>query len=1268
VRAFQCFIWFLHSSAFFLLGTVGFQPPKVQIKHSSAYQTEDMEYYQSINAYVFGEPVLTKTIKADEAASLPKAVVNKLRQSTILTGPAKTLTPEDIVAVINIKTCRLVKLTGKVWDQLSSGDDIWMLTAKEWKEHSEKVLIHECKARHGKTLMIRNPAALNPRQVYEMVDAYYPHIEKNFTEVVSPALSSPTKLKPATSALPTKKPFLKAYTGSPYRPPAPYSDKRRQQLQQEQAQGGESAGNTPTAGAAREFVRQSASGGQKRTPSPGKSADRNLATSNREQTVFPPLSPTLLRRVGLGRNQQHSHAQMEVQRFQFQQDFPDADTSVLTNDDGYFEETGESPGPLQAAFDGEASPEQKGADRGDLEEHYPAAAAAAVVNAEQGEDGDVYAAEGDGENASEVSTPPPAPTDPAPQLHLHQEPQEQPLQHTEQLRQEGEDRHRAEPHLTFEAPGDSDQDSTASSDDYQYLHDAGSHVHDEVLLGAGDDGTLTTVTNSVMDTFSLQDPSSVSPRSSIHPGNDSRRGSAGQAALEEDLHGLGVEPDAHVDDAVEVEAEGAVHATGTDVDNDDSSVSEASEESNSTVSSAPPPLAPANSHAEGEHGLDGAQLNALPTDLRPSFTLSHQGIEALLDNSDSDASTVSSIPHPVVPANSTAEGELAPDVDAEAGADAELGHISPVAEDLESDSSTVSSIPHPVVPANSTAEGEPIAGAAVALAGYEAHPDGRESPAMSLSSAQSTLTHDVTLPQSVFGMSVSMEGYALPSPFSASADADMSGTEQRSSALESVQESPAVQHLQPSVTWTPSVTVPDSALPDLLGSLGPVDHSGVQGLADTHDSAGVEDRPPLRWQMTEEEGALLEAPCPPAAMTAAEPRIEHAGDVAELGDARVVQTPAVVLTAGGLPHNTDSQARFSGLPHLSASFHLGPGAPHDPAFGPLLDAVLGPALGPTETGLDHGTLDEGVPPLRWQVTEDEGFQQDTAVLSAAPPVLTSALGTTLGASLGPALELDQHHPMADMDVPPLRWQVTQDEGFQADHVMLSPSAPLTTTLGPTLESTLGPALGPAEALLGPSDVDDGIAPLRWQMTTEEFMLDAPNTPPPPSHSRDADRVAVATRAPQPAPADVDPISETITVEPTASAAVLSEAVTAEVVLDEPVAAVAAERDEHSESSDAFHSLPDTGAPTPPPEEASTVVTADLTNLDAIRELAPEDGGEEPTQEAKQVATQPAATLTSGAGAKNPMLTPTKHQVCILLTHCHPCASFVAAVIGITEVR
>jgi hypothetical protein len=160
--------------------------------------------------------------------------------------------------------------------------------------------------------------------------------------------------------------------------------------------------------------------------------------------------------------------------------------------------------------------------------------------------------------------------------------------------------------------------------------------------------------------------------------------------------------------------------------------------------------------------------------------------------------------------------------------------------------------------------------------------------------------------------------------------------------------------------------------------------------------------------MTEEEGALLEAPFWPATTTAADSHREQAaGDVAGLGYAVVAQTAAVVLTAGRLPRIENSDAALSDLPNLSGSFHLPIGAPRDPAFGPLLDAVLGPALGSTDTALDHGVLDEGLPPLRWQVTEDEGFQQDPAVLCPAPPVFASAVDTTLGRCI--ATYLHKHH-------------------------------------------------------------------------------------------------------------------------------------------------------------------------------------------------------------------------------------------------------------------
>ena len=251
-----------------------------------------MDYYQTITAHLLGESQLIKTIRADEASALPRAVVTKLRQTQPTNSNLKTIAPEDILAVVNIKTCRLLKLTGKVWDQLSSGDEIWLVSPKEWKEHSDKVLVHECKIRHGKKLMIRNPAALNPKQLFDMVELYFPNIEKKFTELVSPAATPPPKMK-SPVAIKEKAPFLKAHKGSPNKNGAlSYSERRKNRVS--------SPTHADTA-VETEIMKRDGSpspvGKRKYNGSPA-----NLTPSNREQTVLPPMSPTLLRRVGLGRN------------------------------------------------------------------------------------------------------------------------------------------------------------------------------------------------------------------------------------------------------------------------------------------------------------------------------------------------------------------------------------------------------------------------------------------------------------------------------------------------------------------------------------------------------------------------------------------------------------------------------------------------------------------------------------------------------------------------------------------------------------------------------------------------------------------------------------------------------------------------------------------------------------------------------------------------------------------------------------------------------
>lgn len=98
----------------------------------------------------------------------------------------KGVSAETVVAMVNISRCRVLKPTGKVWDQLCSEDQVWLLTAREWKEYSDNVLVLEFKTRHGKKLVIRNPAAMSPKQLFDMVDVYFPDVPK-----VAPAPPSP---------------------------------------------------------------------------------------------------------------------------------------------------------------------------------------------------------------------------------------------------------------------------------------------------------------------------------------------------------------------------------------------------------------------------------------------------------------------------------------------------------------------------------------------------------------------------------------------------------------------------------------------------------------------------------------------------------------------------------------------------------------------------------------------------------------------------------------------------------------------------------------------------------------------------------------------------------------------------------------------------------------------------------------------------------------------------------------------------------------------
>eukprot|EP00601_Ochromonadales_sp_CCMP2298_P010945 CAMPEP_0173252180 /NCGR_PEP_ID=MMETSP1142-20121109/20574_1 /TAXON_ID=483371 /ORGANISM="non described non described, Strain CCMP2298" /LENGTH=161 /DNA_ID=CAMNT_0014185175 /DNA_START=81 /DNA_END=562 /DNA_ORIENTATION=- len=144
--------------------------------------------YQVITTHLLGSTVSVRTIRQDEMAVFPHKALAQHKDSRD-SGCLKI--GADSLTLINISSCRVLKGTGKVWDQLGGGGEVWLLTASEWAVYSDTVLVHTLKSRHGKKLQIRNAAAMSAQQLFDMVNDSFPGIPK---PPISPSPSpSPVK-------------------------------------------------------------------------------------------------------------------------------------------------------------------------------------------------------------------------------------------------------------------------------------------------------------------------------------------------------------------------------------------------------------------------------------------------------------------------------------------------------------------------------------------------------------------------------------------------------------------------------------------------------------------------------------------------------------------------------------------------------------------------------------------------------------------------------------------------------------------------------------------------------------------------------------------------------------------------------------------------------------------------------------------------------------------------------------------------------------------
>lgn len=121
----------------------------------------------SVTAILNGNSIIANAMRSDEMPSFTAAIIqrHKIMFPSHITG-------KMITAMISLTTEKLLRLKGKVWDQLAEGETVWLVTQGEWRLYYETVLSQNPILRHGKKIDIRHPSSLGSAKLKEFI-AYF---------------------------------------------------------------------------------------------------------------------------------------------------------------------------------------------------------------------------------------------------------------------------------------------------------------------------------------------------------------------------------------------------------------------------------------------------------------------------------------------------------------------------------------------------------------------------------------------------------------------------------------------------------------------------------------------------------------------------------------------------------------------------------------------------------------------------------------------------------------------------------------------------------------------------------------------------------------------------------------------------------------------------------------------------------------------------------------------------------------------------------------
>eukprot|EP01040_Poterioochromonas_malhamensis_P021379 gene21379-25781_t len=105
-----------------------------------------------------------KSYKVEEVPSFIQSIVSAFKKKA-----GCKLQANQVKALISLTDSRVLRPNGNVWDKVSKGDRIWVVTNAEWDEYQNTHLQAEPLMRNGKILVQRHPAFLSPEKLMHFI-------------------------------------------------------------------------------------------------------------------------------------------------------------------------------------------------------------------------------------------------------------------------------------------------------------------------------------------------------------------------------------------------------------------------------------------------------------------------------------------------------------------------------------------------------------------------------------------------------------------------------------------------------------------------------------------------------------------------------------------------------------------------------------------------------------------------------------------------------------------------------------------------------------------------------------------------------------------------------------------------------------------------------------------------------------------------------------------------------------------------------------------